>query len=63
MNRSFRAGYLRILAALKVWTSKSDSDVRDDRKNEGTKTNRRRLGKNKVGETFEMEERKPVENY
>ena len=62
MNRSFRAEYLRILAALKSWTSKSDSDARDDRKNEGTKINRRRLGKNKVGETFEMDERKPVEN-
>ena len=67
MNRSFRAEYLRILAALKVWTSKSDSDVSDDHEEEEeeeeeeeAKINRRRLGKNKLGKSFEMEERKPV---
>ena len=61
MNRSFRAEYLRILAALKVWTSKSGSDVRDDIDGDRVNINRQRWRRNKVGaaESFEMEEIKP----
>ena len=56
MNRSFRAEYLRILAALKVWTSKGDSYTIDDNGENGAKINRQSLGRNNVVESFEMEE-------
>ncbi|KAJ7371786.1 melatonin receptor [Desmophyllum pertusum] len=65
MNRSFRAEYLRILAPLKIWSSQTASVVRADDNHDDNgdeaRNNHQSLTRNKVGVSFEIDERKPSE--
>ncbi|KAL9971791.1 hypothetical protein ACROYT_G017998 [Oculina patagonica] len=61
MNRSFRAEYLRILSPLKMWNSQSASGT-GSYNGDGAKNNLHSLTRNKVGVSFEIDERKSVQS-